>query len=145
MPLLSDLAEAPAHRTSASKFTLSCGVFYMASGLLFVAWPGAVQTLFRDPDFAGREEALVRVVGMAVAVIGWLYFFGGRTDGRNFVAATVLDRLVLVPAVLVPTAASGVFPHVLGTFAVLDPALALIGWRLLSRGGSNVPRARPAR
>jgi hypothetical protein len=44
----------------------------------------------------------------------------------------VVDRLVLVPLVLIPTALAGVFPHVLLTFAVLDPALALVAWRLLA-------------
>jgi hypothetical protein len=133
MSLLSDLTEAPAKLSAAAKFTSLCGLLYMASGLLLLAWPGAVQTLFVDPPFAGREEALVRVLGMVVAVIGWLYFFGGRTGGRQFVASTVLDRLVIVPIVLVPTAIAGVFPHVMLTFAVLDPALALIAWRLLVR------------
>ena len=133
MSLFSDLTVAPAALPAASKFTSFCGIVYMASGLLLLAWPGAVQALFRDGAFAGRDEALVRVVGMAVAIIGWLYFFGGRTGGRQFVAASVLDRLVLVPLVLVPTAAAGVFPHVMITFAVLDPVLALIAWYLLSR------------
>ena len=50
-----------------------------------------------DSAFAGREEALVRVLGMTRAVIGWLYLFGGRSGARQFVAASVLDRVVLVP------------------------------------------------
>ena len=133
MSLLSDLTGAPAGLPAASKFTSFCGAFYVAAGLLFLVWPGAVQALFLDPAFVGRDEALVRVVGMAVAIIGWLYFFGGRTGGRQFVAASVLDRLVFVPLVLVPTAAAGVFPHVMITFAVLDPTLALVAWYLLSR------------
>jgi len=69
---------------------------------------------------------------MTVAILGWFYVFGGRSGGRQFVAATVLDRIILVPLVLVPAAASGVFPHTLMMFAVLDPVLALVAWRLLS-------------
>lgn len=46
----------------------------MATGSLFIFWPGSVQTLFQDPPFVGNEQALFRVIGMAVAVIGWLYF-----------------------------------------------------------------------
>jgi len=83
--------------------------------------------------FVGHEEALVRVIGMTVAVIGWLYLFGGRTGARQIIAASVLDRPVLIPAVLVPLAIAGVFPHLLLTFAVLDPALALGAWTLLAR------------
>lgn len=133
MSLLGDLREAPAGLAIGSRFTSFSGAFYIAAGLLFLAWPGAVQTLFLDPAFAGREEALTRVLGMTVAIIGWLYFFGGRSGGRQFVASTVLDRLILVPLVLVPTAAVGVFPHVMTAFAVLDPVLALVAWYLLSR------------
>jgi uncharacterized membrane protein len=108
----------------------------MAAGLLFLAWPGAVQKLFLEPAFTGREEALTRVLGMTVTIIGWLYFFGGRTGGRQFVASTVLDRLVLVPLVLIPTAAAGVFPHVMMAFAILDPILACVAWYLLSRASN---------
>jgi hypothetical protein len=33
--------------------------------------------------------------------------------------------LVFVPAVLVPLAVAGVFPHLLATLAILDPSLAI--------------------
>jgi hypothetical protein len=133
MSLLSDLMEAPARLSAASRFTLFCGAFYMAAGLQLLLWPDAVQAVFQEPAFTGHEAALVRVLGMLIAIVGWLYFFGGRTGGRQFVAATVIDRVVLVPLVLVPTAMAGVFPHVMLTFAVLDPVLALVAWYLSSR------------
>jgi hypothetical protein len=41
--------------------------------------------------------------------------------------------LVFVPAVLVPLAIAGVFPHLLVTFAILDPSLAIGAWRLFGR------------
>jgi hypothetical protein len=116
---------------ASSKFTSLNGVIYMAAGTLLMIWPGAVQTLFLDPDFVGREAALARVLGMTVAIIGWFYLFGGRSGGRQVVAASVLDRILLVPLVLVPTAMSGVFPHLLFTFAILDPLLGLVAWYLL--------------
>jgi hypothetical protein len=37
----------------------------------------------------------------------------------------VIDRLVLVPGVLLPLAIAGVFPHVLVAFAMLDVTLAI--------------------
>ena len=133
MSILATLKESPAPLPMASKFTSICGAFYMANGALVLVWPGVAQTILRDPDFVGHEAALFRVVGMCLLVIGWLYFFGGRSGGRQFVAATVVDRIVLVPLVLVPTAAAGVLPHTLLMFAVIDPALALVGWFLLAR------------
>ncbi len=134
MSILAALKESPARLSKASTFTWMCGLFYMAAGALALVWPGAAQVLLRDPDFVGHEAALFRVLGMLVLVVGWLYVFGGRSGGRQFVAATVADRIVLVPAVLVPTALAGVIPHTLLMFAVVDPALALIGWFLLARG-----------
>ena len=127
------LSEVPARLNRASRFTILSGLAYMASGLLLLAWPGAVQVLFGDPAFAGREAALVRLLGMTVLVIGWLYVFGGRSGGRQFVAATVLDRIIVVPLVLVPLIVADVFPHTLAAFVALDPVLALTAWWLLAR------------
>jgi hypothetical protein len=133
MSLIADLKKSPPNLSKSSKYTALNGIIYLASGALLMIWPGAVQTLLLDPDFVGHEAGLVRVVGMAVAVIGWLYLFGGRSGGRQVVAASVLDRIILVPVVLVPTALAGVFPHMLAAFAILDPALGLGAWWLLSR------------
>jgi hypothetical protein len=83
--------------------------------------------------FSGHESALFRVIGMAVAVIGWLYLFGGRSGARQFGPVSVLDRVVLVPAVLLPLVIAGVFPHTLGAFAILDPALGIGDWVLHGR------------
>jgi hypothetical protein len=133
MSLFAALKESPAPLSKASRFTWLCGAFYMATGALVLAWPGVAQAVMGDPDFVGHEAALLRVLGLCVLVIGWLYFFGGRSGGRQFVAATVVDRIVLVPLVLVPTALAGVIPHTLLLFAVTDPALAVVAWLLLSR------------
>ena len=133
MSLLSDLSEAPAQRSAASRFTSACGLPYMAAGLSMLAWPGQVQVVFGERAFVGHEAALIRVIGMLLTIAGWFYFFGGRTGGRQFVAATVLDRLILVPLVLVPIALAGVFPTTMLLFVVLDPVLALVTWHLLRR------------
>jgi hypothetical protein len=135
MSLIADLTEAPPVLSAASRFTVACGLFYLACGFTLLLWPGAVQTLFLDPPFAGNDEPLVRLIGMLLAIVGWFYVFGGRTGGRQFVAASVLDRL-LVPLVLIPLALSGVFPHLLVTFAVLDPVLGLAAWYLLAQGNT---------
>ena len=84
--------------STVSKYTEISGLLYLGAGALLIVWPGAVQTLLMDRDFVGDEGALFRVVGMAVAVIGWLYLFGGHSaGGRQFAACTVLDRWILVP------------------------------------------------
>jgi hypothetical protein len=102
-------------------------------GVILIFWPGVIQTVFREPAFVGNEQALMRVIGLTIVVIGWLYFFGGRSETRQFIAASVVDRLVFVPAVLIPLAIAGVFPRLFLTFAVLDAVLAIGAWALLGR------------
>jgi hypothetical protein len=126
--VINDLLAKPATLSGASKYTVMNGVLYLCAGALLVAWPGATQTIFMDRAFVGDEAGLIRVMGLTVVVIGWLYFFGGRSDARQIVAASMVDRLLFVPAVLGPLAVAGVFPHLLGTFAMLDPALAIGAW-----------------
>jgi hypothetical protein len=125
MSFTSDLLDTPANLSRASKWTAMNGYIYLSLGALFMIWPGAVQTLFRDEPFVGREEGLFRILGMTVAVIGWLYLFGGRSGGRQIIPASVLDRWILVPAVGVSVALSGVFPHAVLAFVLLDALLAL--------------------
>ncbi|KQO97864.1 conserved membrane protein of unknown function [Methylorubrum extorquens] len=133
MSLIQELLATPRNASTMSKYTAGSGLMYLAAGALLIAWPGATQALFRDRAFVGDEQGLIRAMGMAVAVIGWLYLFGGRSGARQFVAATVVNRLTFVPAVLLPLAASGLFPHLLVTFAILDAALAVGAWTLIGR------------
>ena len=79
MSLIKALLEKPPSLTTASKYTVVNGFIYLAVGFLLIVWPGVTQTLFRDSAFVGHEEGLVRVIGLTVIVIGWLYVFGGRS------------------------------------------------------------------
>jgi hypothetical protein len=133
MSLMKDLLAKPPALTTASKYTALNGVAYLVVGALLVVWPAVTQTLFRDAAFVGHEEALMRVIGLTIVVIGWLYVFGGRSGGRQIVAASVIDRLVFVPSVLVPLAIAGVFPRLLVAFAIFDASLAIGAWVLLGR------------
>ena len=44
------------------------------------------ETAFRTPEAV--EEAAIRVTGLTVCVIGWLYLFGGRASGQQVVVAS---------------------------------------------------------
>ena len=137
MSLFKNLLERPFDQAITSKYTAMNGLIYLGFGAMVLVWPAMVQTVFRDAPFVGNEAALIRVLGMTVMVIGWFYLFGGLSGGRRIVAASVLNRVVLVPLVLVPLAMAGVFPHFLLTFAVLDPMLGVGAWLLLSRLDAN--------
>ena len=133
MPLLATLVKMPANLTSASRYQMFNGIIYLAAGVGLILWPGLVQALLGDRAFAANESGLFRALGLTTVVIGWHYYFGGRTGGEQVVAAGVIDRLIYVPAVLLPLAIGGVFPHTFAAFTLLDVALALGAWRLLRR------------
>jgi len=133
MSLIKDLLEKPANLSTESKYAVMNGYIYLAIGALLIVWPGAVQTLLMDRDFVGDEGAMFRVLGLTIAVIGWLYVFGGRSGGRNFGPASILDRAILVPLVLAPLVIAGVFPHAFGGFLILDPSLAIGAWVIHNR------------
>jgi hypothetical protein len=133
MSFFSDLLEKPANLSAESKWAVLNGYMYLAIGGLLIVWPGAVQTIFMDRAFVGDEGAIFRVAGAALAVIGWLYVFGGRSGARQIGPAAILDRVVLIPAVLGSLAIAGVFPHVLGAVAILDPTLAIIALVIRNR------------
>jgi hypothetical protein len=131
--LFRSLIAAPKQLSTASRFTTLNGLLYMSAGALLLVWPAAMQTLWREEDFVGHEAGLVRVVGLTVTIIGWLYFFGGRSGSTQIVAASIFDRLILVPLVLFPLAWHGVFPRFSMTFGILDPVLGLITWYLMKQ------------
>jgi hypothetical protein len=133
MSLFEDILERPAQLALTSKYLVANGLLYIGAGVLLIAWPGSVQTLFADPAFVGHEEGLFRVIGAALVVVGWLCVSGGRSGSRLMVASTVPDRVVFIPAVFVPLALAGVFPHFLIAIAILDPALGIGAWVLLAR------------
>jgi hypothetical protein len=130
--LIQALTEKSAVSSTASRFTSISGLFYLGMGLTICALPKLIPMLFFEPTFTGREGGLFRLVGWIMAVVGWFLWIGGRTGARSFVAAGIIARLA-VPLVVIPLAVTGVFPHMMYVFAVLDPVSALVTWRLLSR------------
>lgn len=125
------LATSP-NSTPLARYTAWNGALYLALGAIFYAYPGALQLAGAAP-FAANEEGLVRALGAAVAVIGWLYIFGARTRADSFGLATVVDRLA-IPVLLVPLVVLGMVDPFLGVpFAVLDPVLGIGAFVIWSR------------
>jgi hypothetical protein len=130
MSLIDTLVSKP-RLSAASKYQVLNGIIYLAAGVGLILWPGLVQVFFRDPPFVGHESALFRALGLTTVIIGWHYYFGGRTGGEQVVAAGVIDRMIYVPLVLLPLAFAGVFPHTLIALTMLDVGLAIGSWSLL--------------
>ena len=107
------------------------GLFYLGMGLTICAAPTLIPALFFEPSLTGREGGLLRLVGWIMAVVGGFLWIGGRAGARSFVAAGIIARLA-VPLLVIPLAATGVFPHMMFAFGVLDPVSGVVTWRMLS-------------
>jgi len=117
--------------TPLARYTQVNGLLYLALGLLIYAWPGAV-AIVGAGAFEGQESGLFRIIGFAIAVIGWFYVFGARTNRDSFGLATFGDR-ILVPLFVLPVVFAGeVDPVLVLPVAILDPILgigAFIIWK----------------
>ncbi len=129
-----DLKATPAAPPSLlSRYTALNGYAYLVGGAILYAAPALLLALPGFPPLEGHEEGLISALGMTLAIIGWFYVFGARTQATSFALSTVVDR-VLLPVFLVPLILSGRIQAPLGwTFAVLDPILGLgalaLWWR----------------
>jgi hypothetical protein len=126
MQLVRDLFGKAPEQSAVSRFLALNGAIYIAAGAILVMWPGSMQAVFGDAAFVGREQGLIRVVGLTVVIIGVLYLLGGRGNSAQIIAVSILCRPVLVPATILPIALAGVFPGLLFTFVFLDMGLSVI-------------------
>jgi hypothetical protein len=129
LTFLDALRETPATAPSRlSQYTVWNGYAYLAMGALFYAAPAVLLLVPGFPPFAGHDEGLIRALGLTVAIIGWFYVFGGRSQSTAFGLSTVVDRLLL-PLFLAPLIVTEAIPVPLGAaFAVLDPVLGFGAW-----------------
>jgi hypothetical protein len=111
--------------TALSRYTHWNGIVYLLLGGTFYLAPGLVRRLLFMEPFAGHEEGYLRLLGVAVAVIGWFYVFAARARSEPLALATIADRLA-VPVLLLPLYFTGqVEAGLVFAFATLDPLLAL--------------------
>jgi hypothetical protein len=120
------MLETPAGSPGAlSRYTFWNGVMYLALGGALYLAPDVVRQLLFMAPFAGHEEGYMRLLGVAVAIIGWFYVFGARTRADSFALSTVADRMA-VPVLLLPLYFTGQMPPgPIFAFALLDPLLGL--------------------
>ncbi|MGB8331271.1 MAG: hypothetical protein WCE62_14195 [Polyangiales bacterium] len=110
--------------TPLARYTQANGLLYLALGLLVYAWPGVMGLVGAGP-LEGQEPGLFRGFGFAIAVIGWFYVIGGRTNRDSFGLATFADR-ILVPFFALPLIVTGqVDPMLILPVVILDPILGI--------------------
>ena len=134
------MLETPAGPPSTlSRYIFWNGALYLLLGATLYLVPEIARKLLFMEPFAGREEGYMRLVGVAVAVIGWFYVFGARTRADSFAMSTVGDRIA-VPVLLLPLYFTGQLEAgPVFAFALLDPLLAL-GAYLIWRRQSETQR-----
>lgn len=126
-------------RTPLSRYTEACGVVYAVMGIALALVPALGVSLL-GVTLGSEAEGYARLLGLTLAVIGYFYWFGGRTGATSFGVATVVDRLAL-PFVLLPMAAIGWIEWPVAiAFSILDPLMGLgalvIWWRTERAAGS---------
>jgi hypothetical protein len=122
--------------TPLARYTQANGLLYLTLGLVIYAWPGVMGLVGAGP-LEGQESALYRTLGFAIAIIGWFYVMGARTNRDSFGLATFADR-ILVPFFVLPLVVTGqVDPMLVLPVAILDPILGIGAFLIWKRQSSN--------
>ncbi|NJN40399.1 MAG: hypothetical protein HC807_05550 [Gammaproteobacteria bacterium] len=104
------------------------GWLILAEGAVLLLVPQVAVTLLHLPPLEGQAENYFRLVGLLVSGLGMLYVASGRLNAQGFVFASLLDR-PLVPPVMLVLWFLGILPWPLAlAFSVQDFASFL--WTL---------------
>ena len=106
------------------------GWLIFAEGILILLFPQHIAVLLRFGPLGHDGLMFFRLAGLLVAGIGMLYFVSGRMNAEGFVFATLLDR-PLVPPIMVVLWCSEKLP---GPLALLFASQELVSflWTLLT-------------
>ena len=109
--------------TPLARYTTVNGVLYVLLGLALYVGPWVGWNPQAEVDVGSGQ-----LQGISIAVIGWFYIFGARTNRDSFGLATVADRLAL-PVLLLPLVLTGAveWTRVL-PLAIIDPILGVGAW-----------------
>ena len=131
------LHETPLRITPTHRFLFLQGILYAIAGLLFMVLPkqsvylvtlGALSTDSFEIDGSGHptELRMLQFTGYLVLLVGYFYMQGARENTLHFVAASTLNRAVLVPLVMLLLAFFGARLPLCILFALLDPGLTVL-------------------
>lgn len=106
------------------------GILYMSFGVFSLVLAPIVPIVFVMPTVTTPTEmGLLRVLGIALMVVGYFYIQGGRNKGDSvawFASSTTVHRFTFVPVCFILVAV--LTPAIMNlciAMAVLDPVLAL--------------------
>jgi hypothetical protein len=122
------------------------GWLCLAEGATMLFAPHFVAAVLHLPSLSDQATNYFRLAGLLVGGIGMLYVVSGRLNAIGFVFASLLDRPLVPPTMLVLWML-GIVPGTLAlAFALVDGASflwTLAAWRAESRAGSAAA-VRPA-
>ena len=125
-------------QTTLIQFTKACGCMYLGIGMLFLLFPSIVVHLGILSGFQGQEEGLFRMLGLTIAIIGYFYWFGARTQATSFALSTVVDRLLVPFVFLFIYLVCDVHLMLVLPMAILDPILAVVAFLLWKKQESSM-------
>ena len=126
-----------------SAFLVCQGASYCGAGMALVLWPGWSCKLLVSIGLGGSgatgddfrlsaaEAAMTRLAASLLVGVGWFYIHGGLSKRLHFLAATCLNRAVLVPFLTTLLAILGARMHLCVLFGVLDPVLTMLTYLVL--------------
>jgi len=106
-------------KSAKSMFVFSLYLYVL--GAILVLIPNVLLRLF---FFPATSEVWIRVVGMLVFLIGFLYFQVARNELRKFFQWTVYTRISVL-FFFIAFVIAGVAPPVLILFGIIDAAAAI--------------------
>ena len=135
------------------------GQSYAGAGVVVMLWPAwATQMMLRaglggpaaaaaaaaamadsgsdsvSGSLSAAEAGMSRLTSVFLIGIGWFYMHGGLSKRLHFLAATCLNRVVVVPFAAAVLAILGARAHFCAAFGVMDPVLALLTYLVLLGG-----------
>jgi hypothetical protein len=102
--------------SNAAKSVLVFGIYLVVVGLVFLVVPNLGLTLFGLPP---TTEPWIRVVGLIVVRVGYLYVQAGRHELMSFFRATLIERAIYIVVVIV-LIVTGILQPILILFPVID-------------------------
>ena len=106
-------------KAAISVFVFSIYLFVL--GLILVAFPNVLLSLFRLPE---TNEVWIRVVGMLVLVLGYFYSIAAQNELTSFLRASVIGRFSVL-VFFVAFVLLGFAPPTLVLFGVIDAVAAI--------------------
>mmetsp|Transcript_2025 Transcript_2025/g.4682 ORF Transcript_2025/g.4682 Transcript_2025/m.4682 type:complete len:186 (-) Transcript_2025:25-582(-) len=102
------------------------GVLYFVLGMQTWLVPETAHYTFLMPPLEPAEAQIARLGGMGMMVVGYFYMQMARTNSPFVVAASIFNRLLLVPPMFAVAGMLGARWQVCLAIALLDTALALL-------------------